>query len=167
MIPKILEYEDGLLKVTAEAYCIPELKEILDKHGDKADPYLAYVHLRTYPTSAYKNMLDSEAHEQATFDVINTVGDFDPEDELLEPAIVRLNSMFHSALGLTVLQMEQELHKLRIFLKFSDWTEDNMRERTAVMQNIDKISTAYGKVKEQADKELEIKMRGKSQSGEY
>ena len=76
MLPRILEYEDGRVKVTPEAYTIPEIKRILDKHDDMAEPYLAYVSALSYPDSPYKNIPKEERAEAALFDIKDTMGDF-------------------------------------------------------------------------------------------
>ena len=167
ILPRILDYEDGRLKVTAEAFSIPEIKAILDKHDTEAEPYLMYIHLLTWPESPHINADEDEKKEIIIFDVTSTIGDFDIDDELLEPAVERLKGMYYSPLKLLAMEMDQELHRHRNYLKNTPVTGDNMKDRMGWLKEIDKISTSYLKVKEQADKELEVKLRGDHEMGEY
>lgn len=73
MIPKILEYEDGRVKVTAEAFGIPEIKDILDKYDLKAEPYLMYVYYMSAPDSPFVNIPAEEKVETAVYDVQTTL----------------------------------------------------------------------------------------------
>lgn len=74
MIPKILEYEDGRIKVTPQAFAIPEIKAILDKYDMKAEPYLMYVYNMSAPDSPYRNIPDEEKVESIVYDVQSTCG---------------------------------------------------------------------------------------------
>lgn len=167
MLPKIIDYEDGRVKVTVEAYTIPQLKALIDKYDMDVEPYLAYVHLMCYPTSPYRNLPREEKKEEVVYNIQDTIGDFDPEEELLGPALEKMEEYCSTPLSLTVDELEQELHRLRMYMRTNPITDENLRARTAYMKDIDNVASAYAKVKEQADKELEIKMRGKSQLGDY
>src|SRR6478609_1290625 len=96
MLPRILEYEDGRVLVTLEAYSIPEVKVFLDKYDMQAEPYLAYIHLMSSPISPYANTPMEERQETISYDVIQTYGDFDIDDDLIEPAIAKLKSLYQT-----------------------------------------------------------------------
>jgi hypothetical protein len=167
MLPKIIDYEDARVKVTVEAYTIPEIKALIDKYDMGVEPYLAYVYLMTYPTSPYRNLETEEKKEEIVYNVNDTLGDFDPEEELLGPALEKMEHLCSTPLSLTVDELEQELHRIRKYLKSTAISDDNLRTRMTYMEKIDKVASAYGKVKEQSDKELEVRMRGKSELGDY
>lgn len=167
MIPKILEYEDERIKITAEAYSIPEVKAIIDRYELGAEPYLAYVHLMTVPNSPYKNLPEEERKEQIIFDVNDSHGNFDPDDDLLETAVNKCKSLYESPAIQMANELEEELHRFRKLLRDTPLTGDNFKDRKDYMKDVDKILTTYSKVKKQADEELDIKMKGKSQLGEY
>jgi hypothetical protein len=167
MQAKILEYEDGRILVTAEAYAIPELNAIIKKYENDAEPYLMYVHLMTWPSSPYINLPDEEKKDSVIFDIVNTLGDFDIEDELLQPAIDKCNTLFETEIIGLAKDLKQEIHKIRAHIRNSNITDDNMKLRADFLKDIEKVVRSYTVVKEQAEKELEIKMRGKSQLGDY
>jgi len=171
MIPEILLYEEGRILVTAAAYGIPELKAIIDKYEMNAEPYLLYVRQLSHPNSPYINTDVNELKETAVYDVIQTAGDFDIDDELLEPAIERLKGFYETELLLLSKELGQELKRFREALRDTPLVisgEDaNFRERMALMKDINKIADSYSNVKEKATKELEVKMKGKNELGEY
>lgn len=171
MIPRILEYEDGRVKVTAEAYGLPELKAILDKYDMKAEPYLAYVAAMSAPDSPYIRIPIAERQESALYDIQTTMGEFDWEDPLVEPAIEKIRSMYVSAIVLMAEELEEEMHRWRKLLRDTppSLTEesDAMRHRMTIMANIDKYAANVAKVREQADREISTKMKGKAEMGEY
>ena len=170
MLPRILEYEDDRVKVTPEAYTIPEIKRILDKHDDMAEPYLAYVSALSYPDSPYKNIPKEERAEAALFDIKDTMGDFDEEDELIAPAIERLKSLWESPQTLLADEMEEELHRWRKYLKDTPLIggiDGNMKDRLAFIDKVEKISAAAANIRKIADDEISPKMKGGNELGEY
>lgn len=170
MLPRILEYEDGRVKVTPEAYTIPEIKRILDKHDDMAKPYLAYVSALSYPDSPYKNIPKEERAEAALVDIKDTMGDFDEEDELIAPAIERLKSLWESPQTLLADEMEEELHRWRKYLKDTPLIggiDGNMKDRLAFIDKVEKISAAAANIRKIADDEISPKMKGGNELGEY
>lgn len=167
MIPKILEFDGERLVVTEGAYGIPEVKAILDKYDMKAEPYLMYVRQMSSPESPYLNRPEEEVREEVIYDVINSVGDFDIDEPLLESAIQKLKSLWESPLVLMAKEMDEELHRLRIYLRTTPVTSENMKERTAFMQNVQKIMKGYLETREEAKKEVAVQLRGENDMGEY
>lgn len=170
MIPRILEYDGGRVRVTAEAYTIPEIKAVLDKYDLDADPYLKYIADMSYPDSPYKNIPKDERAEASIFDIKDSLGDFDNEDELIEPAIEKLRSLWESALTLLADELEEELHRWRKYLHdtpLMGGADGNMKDRLSLMQNIEKIAAAAQNIRRQADEEIGPKMKGNNEMGEY
>lgn len=170
MLARILEYDGNRVRVTAEAYTIPEIKAILDKHDMNADPYIKYVADMSYPDSPYKNIPKDERAEASIFDIKDTLGDFDHEDELIEPAIARLRSLWESALTLLADELEEELHRWRNYLRdtpLAGGVDGNMKDRLSLMQNIEKIAAAARNIRKQADDEIGPKLKGGNEMGEY
>lgn len=157
MTPRILEYEDGRVKVTAEAFAIPEIKALLDKYDMKADPYLTYVHAMSAINSPYVNIPDEEKVDAVVYDVQTTMGEFDWEDPMLDDAIKKLRSLYQSSMVALALELEQELHRMRKLIRDTPLTlgeGGNFKDRKDLMKDIDKIATSYARVKEMAEKEL-------------
>ncbi len=170
MIPKILEYEDGLIKVTAEAYLIPELKKILDKYDMSAEPYLAYVHLMTAPDSPYINLPETEKHETIVYDTITTVGDFDIEEPLLTDAVNKLKGLYTSTLvrhyeGLKILM--DKFTQYMIDNEITEGKDGNMSELMRILKDAGINMRSFKDIEKQVDEELKTKMRGKSVLGDY
>ena len=169
MLPRILEYEDDRIKVTPEAFAIAEINKILEKH-DNAEPYLAYVSALSYPDSPYKNIPKEERAEAAIYDIKETLGDFDTEDELIEPAIEKLRSLWESPQTLLADEMEEELHRWRRYLKDTPLIggmDVNMKDRLSFIDKVEKISAAAANIRKIADDEIGPKMKGSNEIGEY
>lgn len=171
MSPKILEYADGRISITAEAMMIPELKAIVDKYGDsEAEPYLGYAHLMTWQFSPYRNVDEDERAEQVIYDVINTIGDFDVDEPLLIPAVKVLADRNTTALSLFFLEIEQELHRMRKYLRdnpISGGKDGDLADRFRILKEAGTITASYNKAKVAAEEELKLKGRGKAKIGDY
>lgn len=167
MLPKILEYEDGRIKVTAEAFTIPELHSIITKFGDNAEPYLAYVSALSRPDSSYNYIPESEKEEAALFDIKETLGEFDETDDLIQPAIERLRSLWESAQTQLADEMEEELHRWRKYLKETPMGGEAMKDRLVMVDKIEKVSLAAANIRKIADNEIGPKMKGSNELGEY
>lgn len=167
MIPRILEYEEGRIKITAEGFTIPEIHKIILKHGDEGcEPYLAYIGHLSYPDSPYRNLAEQEKIESATFDVKETLGDFDEDDELIQPAIDKLRSLWQSPQTMAADEMEQELHRWREWLRDTPMGGD-MKDRIAIVEKFEKIAGSVANLRKIADDEIGIKMKGSNEMGEY
>jgi hypothetical protein len=169
MLARIFEYEDDSIKITPEAYLIPEINAIIKKH-DIPEPYLAYVSGMSYPDSPYKNIPILEKEESVIYDVKETLGDFDEEDELLQPAVDRLRSLWQSPQSLLADEMEEELHRWRKYLSETPLTggmDGNMKDRLAFADKVEKISSAAANIRKIADDEIGPRMKGDNDLGEY
>lgn len=169
--PKIFVYEEGKVFLTPESLFIPEIKALVDKYGDtNVIPYIGYAHLMTSISSPYRNYEDSEKKELIIFDVINTMGDFDIDEPLLTDAIIKLEKMNSSALTLFFLEIEQELHRLKNYLRLNPITagkEGDLTERFRILKEAGALTNSYNKTKLAAEEELKVKGRGKAQIGDY
>jgi len=167
MIPKILEYEDGRIKVTPQAYGIPEIKTIIDTYEDH-ESYLTYVYALSSPESPYINIPEEEKRESVIYDVSNTLGEFDFDSELLPPAIERMQSFYKSPNIALAEELAEELNRLRTWLRNTPYGDaENVKIRIGVMEKAEKVSSSYLKVREQADKELKVATKGDHEMGGY
>lgn len=170
MIPKILEYEDRRVKVTAQAFALPELKALIDKYELKVEPYLSYIYSMSAPDSAYTNIPLEEKSDAIIFDIQATLGDFDFEDPLIQEAIDKLRNLYTSPNILLAESLGNELHRIRKKLDEEPLTmgaNGNFRDRMTLMKEIGKISTEYSRVRELADKEMRVATKGDHELGGY
>jgi hypothetical protein len=170
MIPRILEYENMRVSVTAEAFTIPEIKKILDKYDMNAEPYLSYVYAMSAPDSAYINISRNEKSEAVIFDIQATLGEFDYNDPILVNAIRKLESLYTTKITALADQLGEELDGLRCYLRdtpITDGEGGNLRERIMLMKDIEKVSTSYSKVRKQADDEIKRNTKGGHELGDY
>lgn len=171
MSPKILEYSNGKVFITVEAMAIPALKNIVDKYGDEdAIPYLGYAHLMTWQFSPYRNVDEDERSDHVIQDVINTMGDFDIDEPLLIPAVEVLAERNTTALSLFFLEIEQELHRMRKYLRdnpISGGKDGDLADRFRILKEAGTITASYNKAKVAAEEELKLKGRGKAKIGDY
>ena len=168
MLPRILEYENGRVIVTAAAYTIPELKAILDKF-EHPEPYLAYIHGMTAPDSQYINISEQEKPREVIFDIKVTLSqfEFDPTDPLLEDAVERIKNFHKSPIIALAEQLAEEIHEFRRYLKNTPLDEDNMERRQAILKDVGKYATEYAKVRKMADDELKVATKGGHEIGMY
>lgn len=168
MTPKIFDYEEGQILLTPECLMIPEVKKIIDKYGENdCKPYLAFAHLMTWINSPYRNYDVDEKKDLVVFDVLNTVGEFDPEDPLLDPCIEKLSEMNTTPLTLFFMDIEQELHRMRKYLGNNEISSENIDTRFRILKEAGTVTASYNKTKAAAEDEAKIKGRGKAQIGDY
>ncbi len=172
MLPRILEYNPltNKVEITPEAYTIPELHVLITEFGDDVYPYLSYICAWAYPDSAYRNIPLEERAEATIFDIKETIGDFDDEDERLQPAIDKIRTMWESSQTQLADELEEELHRWRKWLRdtpFQAGIEGNMKDRLAFVDKVEKISAAAANVRKLADDEIGVKMKGSNEMGEY
>jgi hypothetical protein len=169
MLPRILEYEDGVVKITAQAYSLPELKNIIDKYKS-SEPYLMFVYAMTHPESPYINIPIDEKEDSIIYDIKQTLGDFDFTDELLHKAISKLKSLYTSPIIALAEELGEEIHRFRKYLRdtpLRDGKEGNIGERQSILKDIEKYANNYTNVRQQADKELKINTKGDHEVGGY
>lgn len=176
MTPKILEYTDGRIVITPEAFMIKELNDIINKHGDGtssgggAEPYLAYVHLMTWPESPYINLPEEEISDTVQFDITQTIGDFDIEDELIQPAVERLARQWQTKAKRYYDSLSSMLDKQATWLKsveIEHGREGNLSDINRMIEKAGVTLKSFKQVEKEVDEELKTKMRGKSTLGEY
>lgn len=168
MIPRILEYEEGQVKITPEAYTISEIYNIIMKYGDpECEPYLRYVYMLSYPDTPYKNLPVDEREENALFDVKETVGDFDENEPLLQPAITRLKNLWTSRQTKAADELEEELERWTNYLRNTPTGGEEMKNRFNVTDKFEKLAQSAANLRKIADDEIAAKMKGSNELGEY
>lgn len=167
MIARIIEYDEGIIQITPEAYMLPEINKIIQKHGEEGCiPYLGYVYMLSYPDSPYKNLPELERPEQVLADIKESMGDFDEEDELLEPAIEKLKSLWTSPQTMAADEIEQELHRWRIYLRDTPMGGE-MKDRLTIVDRFEKTAQSAANMRKIADDEIGNRMKGNNELGEY
>lgn len=172
MIPRILEYNTLTNKVdiTPEAYTIPEIHALIEKYESDVYPYLSYISSLAYPDSQYKNIPADLRPEAALFDIKESIGDFDEEEDMIEPAVQRLRSLWESPQTQLADELEEELHRWRKWLKdtpFTSGLDGSVKDRLSFVKEVEKISAAAANVRRLADDEIGTKMKGSNEMGEY
>jgi hypothetical protein len=171
MTPNILEYEDGRVKVTAQAYAIPEVKALIDKYDMSVEPYLSYLHAMTVPDSPYINLPEGEKVESIIYDVKQSLGEFDYECPLLQTAVDKFKRLYTTKMSLLADELGDEMDRIRAALRSNPiqmgGMEDNMKIRMSLLERIGKISKEYQNVRKQADEELKVATKGDHETGMY
>ena len=171
MTPKILDYLDGEIVITPEAFIIKELNDIIKKYGDKeACPYLSYVHLMTWPESPYITLPEDEISDAITFDVIQACGDFDLDEPLIQPAIERMYSLwdteskrYYKALKIGMRKTSQIIESEEVI----SGRDGNLSEFNRMIREAGSTLKSFKDVEKIIDDEIKTKMRGKSTLGDY
>ena len=114
----------------------------------------------------YINFPESDREESAIADVKESLGDFDESDELIGPAVERLQSLWKSAATLAADEMEQELHRWRIYLRDTPMGGD-MKDRISIVDKFEKVAASAANLRKIADDEIGGKMKGNNELGEY
>ena len=170
MIPKILDYIDGEIVITPEAYIVKELNDIINKHGKDAPSYLAYVHLMTWPESPYINLPEDEISDTITYDVIQATGDFEVEDELIQPALERLSKLWDTEAKRYYRALKVGMRKTSQLMESEEATsgkDGNLSEFNRMIREAGSTLKSFKEVEKIIDEEIKTKMRGKSTLGDY
>lgn len=168
MIPRILEYEDGRIKITPEAYMISEIHAIITKYDyNNCEAYLGYVYMMSYPDTPYSYLPVEKRREEALFDVKETMGDFDEEDELIEPAIERLTSLWRSTHTQMADEVEDEIQRWRKYLRETPLGGEEMKNRLSIVDKLEKTALMAVNLRKIADEQVSTKMKGANELGEY
>ncbi|TXI87035.1 MAG: hypothetical protein E6Q36_08230 [Chryseobacterium sp.] len=170
MIPRILDYDPstGSLTITENAYMQPELKALIDKYGDKVQPYLAYVYHWTAPDSPYINIPDEERDEAIIYDLSTTFGrNFDTSDPLLDMAKAKMNRLYSSPIRAYFLESQNELDRIKRYLQTNAVDDKTLKVRTDLFKQGAQIVAAYKKLEKEADEELQQRLRGSAELGMY
>jgi hypothetical protein len=172
MIPRIFEVSEdkNRLKVTPECYTIPELKAIMDKFDMQAEPYLLYIYNHTHPEAPYINLSEDEKEENIVYDIVNTLGDFDTDDPLLQKAITKLKKLFTSTVQNYYEGLKFSMDNMAKYLRTTQILEGkdgNLSEIMRAQQNAGNTIRAFMDAQKQADDELKTKMKGNNEIGEY
>lgn len=170
MIPRILEYEDGRVKVTAHAYAIPEVKKLIDKYDMDVEPYLAYVHAMSAPDSPYCNIPEGEKRETVIYDIQESLGEFDYDDGLVQLAIDKFNTLYTSTLRRYYLGLQKSIEKMAKYLENEEIVagkDGNLAEIIRIQKEGGITIRNFKDIEKQVDEELKIKMKGNNELGEY
>lgn len=167
MTPRILEFEEGRVKITAEAYGIPEVYEIIKKYENDADPYLAYVASFSYPDGVYVRLPKEDQMEAVLYDVKFVYGDFNENDPLLPPAIERLRSLWETQASKIADDLEEELQRWQKYLRETPLGGEEMKNRLAITDKIEKLTETAMRLRKVADDEIKAKMKGSAELGDY
>jgi hypothetical protein len=170
MSPKILEYEDGRIKITASAYLQPELKVLIDKFDTKVEPYLAFVYFLTATDSPYINLPEEEKEEAIIFDVVSTLGEFDYKEPLLKPAVDKLEYLNTSTTKRYYEALKSSIDKMSDYLRTTSIIEGrdgNLTEIIRIHKEGASTIRNFKDIEKQVDEELRVKTRGDVEIGEY
>lgn len=165
MTPKIIEIENGRLKLTPECWIIEELKDIIDKYDMNAEPYILYVYYMAAFDSPYRNMPDSEKKEAIITDIHVSLKSFDEDDALLEKAIQRLKDMYSTPLIKLYNELEEELLRLRYYLQTTPISTEDLSQRTKILMDAGKLAASFAQTKKQIQEDTAQATRGDQQTG--
>lgn len=147
---------------------LPEVKAIIDRYDDtNCEPYLGYVYMMSYPDTPYNFMSPEQRKEEALFDIKNSMGEFDEESELLQPAIDRLRSLWTSPQTEAADELEEELRRWVKYLKETPTGGEEMENRFKITDKFEKLSLSAANLRKLANEEIMTKMKGANELGEY
>lgn len=168
MVPKILEFEDNVVKVTAAAYAIPEIKAVIDKYKNGYDSYITFIHAMSAPDSPYINIPAEDKLEAVVYDIQASLGEFDYLEPLLQDAIDKICSLYKSPPVLLMEDAAEEVHRLRAWLRETPYGDnENVKTRIGILKDLEKISVAYKKARKEADDEMKVATKGDHEIGDY
>ena len=170
MIPRILEYEDGRVKVTAYAYAIPEIKALIDKYDMEVEPYLAYVHAMSAPDSPYVNIPEDEKQESVVYDIQETLGEFDYNDPLIQNALDKFEKLYTSTTKLYYNGLKKSIERMAKYLENEEIVagkDGNLSEIIRLQKDGGITIRNFKDIEKQVDEELKVKMKGNNEMGEY
>jgi hypothetical protein len=170
MTARILEYEDGRVKVTAQAYAIPEVKALIDKYDMNVEPYLAFLHAMTAPDSPYVNIPDDEKKEVVVYDIQESLGEFDFEDVLVRNAIDKFDSLYTSTTKRYYDGLKKSIERMAKYLETEEIVagkDGNLAEIIRIQKDGGLTIRNFKDIEKQVDEEMRVKMKGNNELGEY
>lgn len=166
---RIFDIEEGKVIINENCYLIPELKALIDEYSDPI-PALSYVHFLTHPDSPYHNLPDGEKEQIVSEDV---GGDFGLEDEVLEIAIAKLQKLYHTPIQDYYEGQKNSMHIVGKFLKnlsessITTGKDGNLSEIVRMQKEAGKTMESFLKLEKLWREQVEQKLRGNAEQGEY
>lgn len=169
--PRILEFDNGRVRITENAILISDIKTLIDKYGEEgAEPYLAYCHLMTALDSPFVNLPDEEKEESIIFEINQTIGEFDPFEPLLKPAVEKLESLYETDLMRYFKSLKISIKKMGDYIRTEEITsgrDGNLSEIIRILKESGSTLKSFKDIERQVDEELTIQLRGNQEMGEY
>ena len=170
MIPSLLEYEEGIVKITANAFSIPEVNAIIKKFPKNSESYLQYLYCKTSPDSPYVNIPEDERDEIILFDIQETLGDFNSEEPLLVPALEKLELLYTSTAKRYRDSLKVSIDKMSLYLRDQPIVagkDGNLSEIIRIHKEGAATIRNFKDIEKQVDEEIAIKMKGDQEMGMY
>lgn len=168
MSPQLFEIDKtrGRLLITPNAYMIADVKDVIDKYKDNAEPYLAYCHLMSAIDSPLRNLSDEEKRESAIIEVYSTIGEFDSDDPILDRCIERLKSLYTTPIYRLFELAEQEIHNMIYYLSTTPMSSEDLGQRKSILQDLGKIAASVSATKKTVLEDLKQNTRGDQEVGQ-
>lgn len=164
---RILELEDGKVKINENCELIPELKAIKYAYKDPI-PALAYVIYMTSPDSPYTNVPDQDKQTMISEDI---GGDFGFEDDVIIAGLDKLRTLFETPTSRYYDAIRKSLdmtsQQLSTVVAITYGKDGNAEMIDKMQMNAGKKIEQFKKLEKIRDEELKTALRGKAQSGMY
>ena len=165
----IFEIEEGKLKINDNCLLIPELKAIIDVYDD-CIPALAYCHYMTSPNSPYNNLPDGEKQGFISIDV---GGDFGFDDEVILNSLTKLRKLYETPIQQLYDGSKNSLQVIGTYLNqlttsaLTTGKDGNLDTIFRMQKEIGRMAENFMKVEKLWTEQIQQKLRGNAELGEY
>jgi hypothetical protein len=166
---RIFTVEDDKLKLSPDCFTIPELKAVVDEYEDPI-PAFIFIDAMTWPEGPYSNLSDAEREEYASQDA---GGDFSLDDEVIETAIEKCKVLYGTPMDEYYQGQKNSMIVVGKFLRglteasITTGRDGNLSEIMRMQKEAGKTFESFMKVEKLWKEQVQQKLRGGSQLGEY
>lgn len=166
---RIFDYIDGKLILNDIVERIPWLRAVKENYPDDPIPAFSYIDFMTAPDSAYTNLAEKRI-ERILEDV---GGDFDTEDPVIEEAISKLMDHYETPLTQLYDGSKNTAQVMGKYLKgltensIEYGKDGNLDSIFRMLKEIGKVAESYLKVEKLWTEQVQQKLRGNAELGEY
>jgi hypothetical protein len=166
---EIFTVVDGKIVLNPNCLLIPELKAINEAYEDPLPAY-AYVNYMTHPDSPYHN-LPIDKKQQVVSDDVG--GDFGLEDPEIESAIAKLDELYFTPVQDYYEGQKNAMHVVGRYLKnlkesaLLAGREGNLGQIISMQKEAGKTMDSFLKLEKLWKEQVQQKLRGNAELGEY
>jgi hypothetical protein len=164
---KLVDFKDGELVISDEAYHIRSFKALYDMSPSGAINMFGYMYFMYHPGSDYNYIVDGDEKSQT---ILEALGLLEASNFMEDPLYLSALSAYQKMITTTSSKMidnnRKRLAKIDVYLDNTELTDDNVAKYTKALSDVNKLSIEISLAEKQVFKDVEeqtTKVRGKTE----